>query len=78
MMDAFVVTDMDGTIRECNDAYSAMLGYTNEELQRLSIKDVTPDQWLIYENDVVKKQLMHGGCSSLYEKEYRRTCGEYL
>ena len=75
MMDAFVVTDMDGTIRECNDAYSAMLGYTNEELKRLSIKDVTPDQWLIYENDVVKKQLMHEGCSSLYEKEYRRKDG---
>jgi len=75
MMDAFVVTDMHGNIRECNDAYSAMLGYTNEELKQLSVKDVTPDRWLLHENEQVKKQLIHRGCSNLYEKEYRRKDG---
>jgi len=75
MMDAFVVTDMAGYIRECNDAYSAMLGYTNEELKRLSVRDVTPPAWQVYENEYIKKQLMHGGCSSLYEKEYLRKDG---
>jgi PAS domain S-box-containing protein len=75
MMDAFVVTDMHGNIRECNEAYSAMLGYTNEELKQLSVKDITPDRWLPHENDQVKKQLIHRGCSNLYEKEYRRKDG---
>jgi len=75
MMDAFVVTDMAGNIRECNDAYGAMLGYTNEELKRLSVRDVTPATWQVYENEYIRKQLMHGGCSSLYEKEYRRKDG---
>jgi len=75
MMDAFVVVDLQGNIRECNDAYSAMLGYSNEELKRLSVKDFTPARWLNYEQEHVKKQLMHGGCSNLYEKEYRRKDG---
>jgi PAS domain S-box-containing protein len=75
MMDAFVVVDLQGNIRECNDAYSGMLGYSSEELKRMSVQDFTPAHWLAYEQEHVNKQLMHGGCSSLYEKEYRRKDG---
>lgn len=75
MMDAFVLTDMTGNIRECNEPYAAMLGYTCMELRRLNVRDLTPEQWLIYENDHVKQQLLHDGCTNLYEKEYRRKDG---
>jgi PAS domain S-box-containing protein len=75
MMDAFVVVDLQGNIRECNDAYSAMLGYSNDELKRMNLGDITPARWLAYEQEHVMNQLMHGGCSSLYEKEYRRKDG---
>lgn len=75
MMDAFVVTDMEGHIRECNEAYASMLGYSHQELQRLNVKDITPERWVAFERDHIKKQLMHGGCSGLYEKEYQRKDG---
>ncbi|WP_310600281.1 PAS domain S-box protein [Desulfobulbus sp.] len=75
MMDAFVVIDSGGYIRECNEAYSNMLGYSIDELKRLNVVDITPPQWLDFENEHIKKQLVHQGCSALYEKEYRRKDG---
>lgn len=75
MMDAFVVTDLQGRIRECNQAYAAMLGFTPEEITSRFASDFTPKQWLEYEQEHVRKQLMHTGCSELYEKEYRHRDG---
>ena len=42
MMDAFVWTDMDGRILECNWAYQKMLGYDLEELTSLPIETSPP------------------------------------
>ncbi|MGD9947756.1 MAG: PAS domain S-box protein [Desulfobulbus sp.] len=70
MMDAFVVTDLSGRIRECNQAYANMLGFTPEELKGKSARDFTPKRWWALELEHVRKELMHGGCSELYEKEY--------
>ena len=75
MMDAFVVTDLSGRIRECNLAYADMLGFSPEELKGKLARDFTPATWLEYEQEHVRKQLMHGGCSELYEKEYRHRDG---
>ncbi|MDR2551033.1 MAG: PAS domain S-box protein [Desulfobulbus sp.] len=75
MMDAFVVIDPGGNIRECNEAYSNMLGYSIDELKRLNVVDITPTQWLAFENEHIKKQLVHQGSPLLYEKEYRRKDG---
>ncbi|MDD2463882.1 MAG: PAS domain S-box protein [Desulfobulbus sp.] len=75
MMDAFVVTDLSGRIRECNQAYAGMLGFTPEELKGAVARDFTPEKWREYEQEHVRKQLMHGGCSDLYEKEYRHRDG---
>jgi PAS domain-containing protein len=36
MMDAFVMVDMQGRLIEFNPAYQEMLGYSTEELQRLT------------------------------------------
>ena len=78
MMDAFVVTDLAGNIMECNDAYAAMLGYRHDELLRMQVSDLTPQRWLAYEQDHIQKQLLHTGCSSLYEKQYLRRNGQLL
>jgi PAS domain S-box-containing protein len=75
MMDAFVVVDLRGNIRECNQAYAAMLGFTLEEVKGRSVIEFTPERWLKYEQEHVRRQLMHGGCSELYEKEYRHRDG---
>ena len=45
MMDGFVLVDLDGIIREFNEAYQKMAGYLPEELLRLSYRDLTPEKW---------------------------------
>jgi PAS domain S-box-containing protein len=52
-----------------------MLGYTIEELRQLRCADITPDRWLEHERKIFKEQVLHSGCSTLYEKEYQRKDG---
>lgn len=41
-----VLCDMDGSILECNSAFSRMLGYTNDEVAFKKIEQLThPDDW---------------------------------
>ena len=73
--DAFVIVDMDGRIIESNRAYQEMLGYTDEELCRLTYFEITPVEWHSFENQLVTGQILPLGCSELYQKEYRRKDG---
>jgi len=75
MMDAFVSVDMNGCIREYNEAYRTMLGYEPEELHKLRYQDLTPEKWHSYEAEIVQKQILPRGDSAVYEKEYRRKDG---
>jgi PAS domain S-box-containing protein len=75
MRDAFVVVGMDGLIQDCNAAFRAMLGYSDEELRRLTYKDLTPAKWHAMEARIVNEQIIPKGTSELYEKEYRRKDG---
>jgi PAS domain S-box-containing protein/putative nucleotidyltransferase with HDIG domain len=75
MMDAFVSVDMDGRIREFNEAYRGMLGYTSEELLKLTYVDITPEKWHAFESQILKEQVLVHGYSDLYEKEYRKKDG---
>jgi len=75
MMDAFVSVSMDGTILECNDAYLSMLGYTPDEITRLTYKDITPEKWLTFEAKIVEKEVLVRGYSDIYQKEYTKKDG---
>ncbi len=75
MMDAFVSVDMSGRIREFNLAYQQLLGYSEEELRRLTHMDVTPERWHAFEAQIVRDQVLPRGYSDVYEKEYRRKDG---
>ena len=75
MRDAFVLVRMDGRIVDCNPAYQQMLGYSKEELCRLTYMDLTPKLWHEMEKQIVKEQLLTRGYSDIYEKEYRRKDG---
>lgn len=75
MVDAFVSVDMQGRITESNPAYRAMLGYTEEELRRLTYTDLTPTKWHAFEADIVTKQILVQNHSTVYEKEYRHKDG---
>ena len=54
MTDAFVSVDMAGNILECNRSYQAMLGYSEEELRRLTYVDLTPEKWHAFEAGIVE------------------------
>lgn len=75
MRDAFVITDMQGRILDFNHAYRDMLGYTHDELQRLTYLDLTPKQWHPVEARIVAEQILPLGFSDVYEKEYRKKDG---
>jgi PAS domain S-box-containing protein len=75
LRDAFVSIDMTGQLQEFNTAYQQMLGYSKEELFRLTYQDVTPEQWYALEADIVERQILPRGYSDIYHKEYRRKDG---
>jgi PAS domain S-box-containing protein len=75
MMDAFASTDMNGRIKEYNEAFLRMLGYGPEEITRLTYLDLTPAKWHSFEADIIEKQVMARGYSDIYEKEYQRKDG---
>jgi PAS domain S-box-containing protein len=76
MADPFVLVRMDGSIRDFNESYRAMLGYTADELRRLTYKDLTPAKWHAHEARIVRRQILPEKSSAVYEKEYRRKNGE--
>ncbi|MEI8288522.1 MAG: PAS domain S-box protein [Verrucomicrobiota bacterium] len=73
--DGIVSVDLSGQIQEFNPAYAQMLGYSDEELLRLTYKDVTPEKWHAIEAGIVTEQVLPRGFSEIYEKEYRRKEG---
>jgi PAS domain S-box-containing protein len=78
MMDGYVLVDMDGRILKCNEAYRAMTGYTQDELLRLTYRDITPEKWHVAEREIIEQQVLTRGYSDVYEKEYRRMDGTVL
>ncbi|MBF0365994.1 MAG: PAS domain S-box protein [Oligoflexia bacterium] len=75
MMDAFASVNMQGQLQEFNESFQQMLGYTSEELQKLSYVDLTPTKWHAMEAEIIEKQVFIRGHSDIYEKEYRRKDG---
>jgi PAS domain S-box-containing protein len=75
LMDAYAVADMTGRITEPSPSYQAMLGYSREELMRLTYSEVTPKRWHALEARIVEEQVLGRGYSEIYEKEYRSKDG---
>lgn len=78
LSDAYGQVDLQGRLLEVNQAYCDMLGYTREEMLRLSYSDLTPPAWHALEEKVVRQQVLKRGYSDVYEKEYRRRDGTLL
>ena len=73
--DGYVVVDLKGNILECNHIYRDMVGYSDEELKKLTYIDLTPPKWRAPEKDIVEHQVMPRGYSDIYQKEYIRKDG---
>jgi PAS domain S-box-containing protein len=78
MKDGIVMVDMAGKIIDCNQAYLDMLGYSKEELLKLTYKQFTPARWEKIEADIVKNKIIAKGYSDEYEKEYIRKDGQII
>lgn len=77
LLDAYVRVDKHGRIVEWNKAYLELTGYSEEEVVKLTYRDITPPKWHQMENRVVETVLKRG-YSDLYEKEYRRKDGSIV
>ena len=75
MRDAYVAVDMTGRILDTNQAYCVMLGYSGEELCKLTYTDLTPQKWHAFESRILEEQILVNGYSDVYCKEYRRKDG---
>lgn len=75
MLDGYARVDLAGCIVESNAAFRKMLGYSTEELAQLTYRDITPDEWIEAEAEILGDEVMVQGHSRLYEKAYRRRDG---
>lgn len=73
--DAYAQSDLSGRIIKCNKAYQDMVGYSEEEIEKMSYQDITPEKWHDYEASIIKKQVFENGFSDIYEKEYIKKDG---
>ncbi|MGO8732848.1 MAG: PAS domain S-box protein [Terriglobia bacterium] len=75
-VDGIISTDMNGHIQDANQAYLDMLGYSKDELRRLTHQQVTPSKWHESDADIIRNQILARGYSDEYEKEYVRKDGK--
>jgi len=68
-MDGIASSDMEGNLTGANRAYLDMLGYTSEELKKLTYQQITPPKWHKLEEDMIRNQVLPRGYSDEYEKE---------
>jgi PAS domain S-box-containing protein len=74
-VDGIISTDIKGQILDANQAYLDMLGYSKDELRRLTHQQLTPRKWHESEADIVKNQILPRGYSDEYVKEYIKKDG---
>ena len=75
LRDGYVFVDMNGTIKDSNEAYQQITGYTGEELLHFTYIDITPARWHKFEKSIIEEQVRSKGYSDVYEKEYWRKDG---
>jgi PAS domain S-box-containing protein len=75
-MDGFYLVDMEGRILETNDSYCSMIGYSSEELIKMSVKDVEA----VETEEVIKKriqQIIETG-HARFETKHKRKDGRVI
>jgi PAS domain S-box-containing protein len=75
--DGYAMVNMDGRVIESNKAFQEMVGYSKEELDKLTYQDLTPERWHQLENEMLK-YLLKNDYTPLYQQEYRRKGGDII
>lgn len=77
--DGIAVTDLDGNIADCNEAFLNILGYDSlEEIEGKSYKEFTPEKYHEMEDEIIRKETKIKGASREYEKEYETKDGQIV
>ncbi|MFW6327222.1 MAG: PAS domain S-box protein [Bacteroidota bacterium] len=73
-----LLTDKEGRIIKCNDAFCEMLGYSPEEMPGINFRDITPDEDLVnedlYIDKIFKNEIDHYNII----KRYIRKKGDFI
>jgi len=74
-----IVADLAGNIREANDAFLRVMGYSSEDLRSGNVRwtDMTPPEWRPHDEEALR-QLGAEGVARPFEKEYFRKDGGRL
>jgi PAS domain S-box-containing protein len=72
------LTDLNGRFLAANPVYEKMVGYTEEELQKLSFLDVTLEEYLEPNRTLVRELLERKRQQFQIEKQYRRKNGSLI
>ncbi len=75
LRDGVASVDETGRIVDFNPAFEEMLGYSAEELRRLTYEEITPEKWRNREAKIIREQVFKRSYSDVYEKEYIRKDG---
>ena len=73
--DGIVTVTFKGKILESNASFQHMVGYSEDELSKMTFWDLTPKKWYTMEEKIVKEQIIDRGYSDQYQKEYQRKDG---
>ena len=76
--DGIVFVSLDGFVLDCNDAFRDLLGYSKDELKKLTFHDFTPEKFREWEEAIIREKIISKGYSGLYEKEYIRKDGTHI
>jgi PAS domain S-box-containing protein len=71
-----IISDFSGNIKEANNAFLQMVGYTREELVsgKIRWREITPDEYLPKDERAIEQINCSGACAP-FEKEYIRKDG---
>jgi PAS domain S-box-containing protein len=72
------LTDLNGRFIATNPVYQEMLGYTGEELQKLSFLDITHEEYLEPNRTLIGELLAGNRQQFQIEKQYRRKNGSLV
>jgi len=73
--DAVFITSLEGTYLEANHKASALLGYTKEELNHLSFKDISAET---AQSDEIYQRVLNGESIPPYERRFRKKDGTII
>jgi two-component system sensor kinase FixL len=73
--DGTAACDLTGRLLHANSVFLDMLGYTSEEISRLTYRDLTPARWHAGDERIIHAQVLTQGYSDVFEKEYFRKDG---